>query len=202
MRKWIALLVSLVVMAYAAVGFAAESYQMVYEANNFTESLKDDQALTETFTTPYGKLKFQMRKLWQTGDDKRMHLIAFLNDKRIADQYYPKVDFGYTFRVIKNTNNSELYYVVQSIDRAYLFGYSPNSGKLETYIDSQNYAHAQGAYPYIVALKNGKLVLAFEKNGANASRQRYQFHWDSSSNWFGYSDLGTGWSSISTDKQK
>ena len=202
MKKCIALLVCLLVMVCTTVCFAADSFQMIYEAKNFTEGMKNDQALTETFSTPYGKLKFQMRKLWQTNDDKRMHLIAWLDGKKIADEYYPKVDYGYTFRAIKNTSNGEQYYVLQSIERAYLFGYSPEAKKLQTYVDSQNYAHAQGSYPYIVALKNGNLVLAFEQNKRNNPiRSRYQFQWDSSKNWFAYHDLGTGWPSISTDKQ-
>lgn len=199
MRKCIAaVLSSLLVMAFAAVCFAAESYQMTYEAKNFTEEMKNDQALSETFTTPYGVLKLQMRKLWQSGSDKRLHLIAWLDDKKIGDEYFPKVDYGYTFRVIKNTSNSELFYVIQSVERACLFGYSPNAQKLAVYIDSQNYAHEAGAYPYIVALENGDLVLAFQKS--NQCR-RYQFHWDDDANWFGYSDLGTGWPSVAKDKQ-
>lgn len=197
MKKIIAALLGLMIMAFAAV-CSAESYQMTYEAKNFTEELKDNQALTETFTTPYGQIKFQMRKLWGAGSDSNLHFIVWLNNKRIGDEHFPKVDYGYTFRAIKNTSNSEQFYVLQSIDRAVLFGYSPNAQKLEVYIDSQNYAHEAGAYPYIVALKNGNLVLAFEKGN---KYKRYQFNWDASANWFGYSDLGTGWSSVSKDKQ-
>ena len=185
-------------MAFSAVCFAAESYEMTYEAKNFTEDMKNDQALSEVFNTPYGTLKFQMRKLWQSSSDKRLHLMAWLDDKKINDEYYPQVDYGYTFRVLKNTSNSEQYYVLQSIERACLFGYSPAKKGFEIYIDSQNYAHEAGAYPYIVALKNGNLVLAFEKGN---SCKRYRFTWDPSANWFGYSDLGTGWSSIGKDKQ-
>ncbi len=197
MKKFVTIVASLLIMAFATVCYA-ESYQMTYEAKNFTEELKYNEALTETFTTPYGPIKFQMRKLWGSGSDKRLHFIVWLNDKRLDDEHFPKVDYGYTFRVLKNTSNSEQFYVLQSIERAVLFGYSPNAQKLEVYIDSQNYAHDAGAYPYIVALKNGNLVLAFEKN--NKSR-RYRFNWDANANWFGYSDIGTGWSSIMKDKQ-
>lgn len=197
MKKCIAAVLGLMIMAFATV-CSAESYQMTYEAKNFTEELKDNQALTETFTTPYGALKFQMRKLWYSGNGKNLHFIVWLNDKRIDEEHFPKVDYGYTFRTIKNTSNSEQFYVLQSIERAVLFGYSPNAQKLEVYIDSQNYAHEAGAYPYIVALKNGDLVLAFEKGNTH---RRYRFKWDASANWFGYSDLGTGWSSVLKDKQ-
>ena len=198
MKKCVVIVVSLLIMVLTTVCFAAESYQMTYEAKNFTEELKDNEALTETFTTPYGPIKFQMRKLWGSSSDKRLHFIVWLNDERIADEHFPKVDYGYTFRVLKNTSNSEQFYVLQSIERAVLFGYSPNAKKLEVYIDSQNYAHEAGAYPYIVALKNGDLVLAFEENNIN---RRYRFNWDGEANWFGYSDLGTGWSSVISDKQ-
>ena len=200
MRKWIAVLASLLVMTCTAVCFAAESYQTIYEVKNFTDEMKNDQAFTENFNTPYGKLKFQIRKLWTSSSDKRMHLLVWLNDRKIADEYYPKVDYGYTFRVIKNISNSELYYVIQSIERAYLYGYSPKAQKMVTYIDSQNYAHAAGTYPYIVTLKNGDLILAFEINRSKPVRSRYKFHWDASSNWFGYSDLGSGWNSIAYGK--
>ena len=197
MKKSVVAVLTLLLMAFTTACFAAESYQMTYEAKNFTEELKTDQALSETFTTPYGTLKFQMRKLLPLNNDKRLHLIVWLNDKKINDEHFPKVDYGYTFRVIKNTSTSEQFYVLQSIDRACLLGYSPNAQKLVVYIDSQNYAHERGAYPYIVALKNGDLVLAFEKSG---KCQRYQFNWDANANWFGYSDLGAGWGSIAKDK--
>ena len=198
MKKCVVTVVSLLIMVLTTVCFAAESYQMTYEAKNFTEELKDNEALTETFTTPYGAMKFQMRKLWGLNSDKRLHFIVWLNDNRLDEEYFPKVDYGYTFRVLKNTSNSEQFYVLQSIERAVLFGYSPNAKKLEVYIDSQNYAHDAGAYPYIVALKNGDLVLAFEKRNNN---RRYQFNWDDEANWFGYSDLGTGWPPMISDKQ-
>lgn len=198
MKKCIAAVVSLLVMALSTVCFAAESYQMTYEAKGFTEDLKNDQAFSETFTTPYGPLKFQMRKLWQSSSDKRLHLMVWLDEKQIADEYFPKVDYGYTFRVLKNTSNSEQFYVLQSIERACLFGYSPSEKKFEVYIDSMNYAHEMGAYPYIVALKNGNLILAFEKGD---KCRRYRFNWDAKANWFGYSDLGTDWPSVRSDKQ-
>lgn len=197
MKKLVAALLSLFVMTFATVCFA-ETYEMVYEAKNFNEGLKNDQALSETFSTPYGQLKIQARKLWQAKSENQLHFIVWLDDKRIGDNHYPKVDNGYTIRVFKNKSNSELFYSLESIDRAELFGYSPINKKLEVYIDSLNYAHESGARPCIVALKNGDLVLAFEKSNKST---RYRFTWDAKKNWFGYSDLGAGWGSISRDKQ-
>lgn len=197
MKKLVAALLSLFVMTFATVCFA-ETYEMVYEAKNFNEGLKNDQALSETFSTPYGQLKIQARKLWQAKSENQLHFIVWLDDQRIGDDHYPKVDYGYTIRVFKNKSNSELFYSLESIDRAELFGYSPVNKKLEVYIDSLNYAHESGARPCIVALKNGDLVLAFEKSNKS---KRYRFTWDANKNWFGYSDLGAGWSSVSRDKQ-
>ena len=197
MRKFVVAVLSLFVMAFATVCFA-ETYEMTYEAPYFTEQLKNDQALSETFTTPHGMLKIQARKLWQSSSDNRLHFIVWLDGKRIADDHFPKVDYGYTVRVFKNTSNGDMFYSLESIERACLYGYSPEKNKLEIYIDSQYYAHEAGAYPYIVALKNGNLILAFEK--ANKC-QRYRFNWDAKANWFGYSDIGSGWTSIRGDKQ-
>lgn len=197
MKKSIVAVLGLLIMAFAAV-CSAETYQMTYEAQNFTEKLGNDQALSETFSTPHGILKIQARKLWQSSSDNRLHFIVWLDDKRIADDHFPKVDYGYTVRVFKNTSNGDMFYSLESIERACLYGYSPEKNKLEIYIDSQNYAHEAGAYPYIVALKNGNLILAFEK--ANKC-QRYRFNWDAKANWFGYSDIGSGWTSIRGDKQ-
>ena len=197
MKKFVAMVVSLFVMAFATVCFA-ETYEMTYEAPNFTEGLKNDQALSETFSTPHGLLKIQARKLWQAKSENQLHFIVWLDDNRLDDAHYPKVDYGYTVRVFKNTSNSELFYSLESIERAMLFGYSPVNKKLEIYIDSNNYAHDSGTTPCIVALKNGDLVLAFEKNNKS---KRYRFTWDASKNWFGYSDLGKDWPSILKEKQ-
>lgn len=197
MKKIVATVLSLFIMAFATVCFA-ETYEMTYEAPNFTEGLKNDQALSETFTTPYGYLKIQARKLLQAKSENQLHFIVWLDDKRIDDAHYPKVENGYTLRVFKNTSNAELFYSLESIDRAFLFGYSPVNKKLETYIDSNNYVHENGAIPCIVALKNGDLILAFEKDNKS---KRYRFKWDAAKNWFGYSDLGKDWPSISKEKQ-
>ena len=48
MRKLVAAVLGLFIMTFATVCFA-ETYEMVYEAKNFTEGLKNDEALSETF---------------------------------------------------------------------------------------------------------------------------------------------------------
>ena len=197
MRKFVAVMVSLFVMAFATVCFA-ETYEMVYEAPNFNVQLKNDEALSETFTTPHGILKIQARKLLQARSENQLHFIVWLDDNRIDEAHYPKVDNGYTLRVFKNTSNSELFYSLESIDRAMLFGYSPEKNSMLVYVDSQNYARDPDATPHFVVLKNGDLVLAFEKDGKS---KRYRFNWDASKNWFGYSDIGSNWPSINNDKK-
>ncbi len=197
MKTFVAAVLSLFVMTFATVCFA-ETYEMVYEAPNFTEGLKNEQALSETFSTPHGLLKIQARKLLQAKSENQLHFIVWLDEKRLDDAHYPKVENGYTVRVFKNKSNSDLFFSLESIDRALLFGYSPVNKKLEIYIDSLNYAHENGAVPSIVALKNGDLVLAFDKDNKS---KRYRFNWDAKKSWFGYSDLGKDWPSISKDKQ-
>ena len=197
MKKSVIAVLSLLIFAFATV-CSAEKYQMTYEAESFTETLKNDQALSETFSTPHGVLKIQARKLLQSSSENRLHFIVWLDDKRISDEHFPKVEGGYTFRVFKNTSNGDMFYSLESIDRAALYGYSPAKNNLEIYIDSQNYVHDKDAIPHIVALKDGSLVLAFEKN--NKSR-RYSFNWDKKANWFAYRETGADWRSISKDKQ-
>lgn len=197
MKKIVATMLSLFFLTFATM-CSAEKYEMTYEAENFTETLKNDEALSETFTTPHGELKIQARKLWQSSSNNRLHFIAWLDGKRIDDEHFPKVDGGYTFRVFKNISNGELFYTIGSIERATLFGYSPEKNKLEVYIDSQNYAHDKDAIPHIVVLKDGSLVLAFEKDNKT---KRYRFNWDKKANWFAYKEIGANWGPISKDKQ-
>ena len=197
MKKTVIAVLSLMIFAFATV-CSAEKYQMTYEAESFTETLQNDQALSETFSTPHGILKIQARKLLQSSSANRLHFIVWLDNKRISDEHFPKVEGGYTFRVFKNTSNGDMFYSLESIERAALYGYSADKNNLEIYIDSQNYAHDKDAVPHIVALKDGSLVLAFEKN--NKSR-RYSFNWDKKANWFAYRETGADWGSISKDKQ-
>ena len=109
MKKFVVAVLSLFVMTFATVCFA-ETYEMTYEAKNFTEGLKNDQALSESFSTPHGILKIQARKLLQSKSENRLHFIVWLDDQRIDDAHYQKVENGYTFRIFKNTSNSELFY--------------------------------------------------------------------------------------------
>ena len=62
---------------------AADSFQTIYNENNFSEDMKNNEARTETFNTPYGEMKFQMRKLWTDSKENKMHVMIWLKDKKI-----------------------------------------------------------------------------------------------------------------------
>lgn len=178
------------VLAFSSnVSFAADVYQTVYKAINFTEDMKNNEASWEEIATPYGNMKLQMRKIPNASDEKRFHAIISLKGKRIFERDYPKVTWGYTFKIIKNTSDGRQFFVIQSIERAWLLGYAASTDKLETYVDSINYKHNYGTRPYIGTTQDGDLILSFEGPGYPTS-QRYRFTWDYYRDWFAYSDLG------------
>lgn len=183
---------------------ASDTFQTIYDANAFSEDMKNNEARSETFTTPYGEMKFQMRKLWNDSSQDKMNLIIWLDDKRIYENKFPQVEYGYTFKAIKDSATNRQFFVLQSVERALLMGYSPENQKMEIYIDSLNYYHNFEAYPYIGALSNGDLILAFEQINVGKQiplRQRYRFTWDKDKNWFSYRDLGFVDHSIAQDMQ-
>lgn len=171
------------------VSFARDTFQTVAKSEYFSQELKNDEAVWETLSTPYGEMKFQFRKLANAGDDKRFHFIINLGEKRIFDAHYPKVPYGYTVKIIKNTADSRQFFVIQSVERAWLLGYSPENEKFEIYVDSANYKHDLNKRPNIGTLNNGDLILSFENSNYPIS-YRYCFIWDKNKNWFAYSDLG------------
>ena len=200
-KKFFSAVILACIIFFGANVCSAGTFQIIYDAEMFTANMKRDQAVDETFNTNDGKLRFQLRKLANSSAEKRMHAIAWLNDKRIYEEYFPDVYGEYSFRAIKNTADSRQFYVIESLERSIMLGYEPVNGKLEIYIDSRNYARNAAANPTIVALKNGDLILAFENPTQNISA-RYLFTWDKSKNWFAYSDLGTYRYSIKKDRQK
>lgn len=200
-KKFFSAAVMVCLFIFGANVCAAGTFQIIYNSENFTENLKNDEAVDETFNTNDGKLRLQLRKLKNAKSDEKMHVLGWLKDKRVYDEHFPDVMNGYTFRVIKNTADSRQFYVIQSIDRALLIGWSPAAQKMETYIDSMNYAHEQGAYPYIIANVNGDLILAFE-NPSHTRSARFRFTWNNDKQWFGYSDLGVYRYPVMNDIQK
>ena len=171
------------------ISFASDTFQTVGKSEYFSQDLKSDEATWETLSTPYGEMKFQFRKLANAGDDKRFHFIINLKEKRIFDAHYPKVPYGYTVKLLKNTADGRQFFVIQSVERAWLLGYSPENEKIETYVDSLNYKHDLNKRPNIGTLNNGDLILSFEDSNYPIS-YRYRFIWDKNKNLFAYSDLG------------
>ena len=204
MKKFLAGVLIITSMLGVNVCAADDTFQTVYNENSFSSDMKDNDLRSETFTTPYGEMKFQMRKLWNSKTDNKMHVLVYLKDKKIYENYLPQVDYGYTFKAIKNSADNRQFFVLQSVERALLMGYSPENDKMEIYVDSMNYYHNFEAYPYIGTLKNGDLVLAFEQIniGKNIpARQRYRFIWNKKSNWFAYVDLGFVNNSVAVDME-
>ena len=198
-RKFFSAMVLACLLVFSANICAAGTFQTIYNSEKFTDDLRNDQAVDETFNTNDGKLRLQIRRLANSSAEKQMHGIIWLNNERIYDEYFPEVAGGYTFRAIKNTADSRQFYVIQSRDRAFLLGYSPAGKKIETYIDSQSYYCDFQAAPTIVTTKNGNLILAFE-NYAGTLSARYHFTWDNNKQWFGYSNLGTYRYSVNRDR--
>lgn len=202
LKKFFSAAAMVCLLIFGANICAAGTFQMIYNAENFSYTLKDNEAVDETFNTNDGKMRLQLRKLWNTKDDKNMHVLAWLDDKRVYDEHFPDVIGGYTFRALKNTADSRQFYVIQSIERAMMIGWSPAAKKMEVYIDSQNYYHdASVPYPSIVATVNGDLILAFE-NVERTRSVRYRFTWDANKQWFAYSNLGTYRYPVKQDSQK
>ena len=204
MKKFLASALIISSMLGINICSADDTFQTVYNANSFSSDMKNNDVRSETFNTPYGEMKFQMRKLWNSTTDNKMHVLVYLKDKKIYENYLPQVDYGYTFKVIKNSEDNRQFFVLQSIERALLMGYSPENEKMEIYVDSMNYYHNFEAYPYIGSLKNGDLVLAFEQINVGKNipaRQRYRFIWSKKSNWFAYVDLGLVNNSVAVDMQ-
>ena len=176
----------------------AGSFQKLYEVQHVTDTLRSDTAWSKTFNTMNGEIKLQIRKLAGSSSEKRYHLVVKLDKEDVYKLHLPEVEGGYSVAVLKDTSTSRQFYVLQSKERAYLFGYEQSSKKFEIYVDSQNYLNRYNGIPTIAVLKNGDLVLAFEPAYAsvNAPNYRYSFFWDNRNSWFSYKDLGTGYGPV------
>ena len=199
MKKFFSAIMFLCLLIFGVNVNAAGTFQTVYNSENFSETLKNDQAVEETFNTNDGKIRLQFRKLLNSSSEKRLHGIIWLEDERIYDEHFPAVARGYTFRMIKNTADNRQFYVIQSAERAMLLGYSSFARKMEVYIDSKNYYRDFDGSPIILATKNGDLILAFENSSGSLSA-RYLFTWDKKKQWFAYSNLGTYRYSVNRDR--
>ena len=163
-------------------------------AGNFTVladtgvlNLKDDQKWEKTYKTSEGKFKVRFRKLWNSSEKKRYHLIIWWDDKRIADGYCPKNDSGYSFHIYQEHPTSRIFVALETPLRVVLMGYEPWNGRLEKYIDSKGY-YSTGRYPQLYLHKDGNLHLSFT-NERGQHCNEYKMTWDEDARWFGYRDM-------------
>ncbi len=200
-RRLCMICLALVTVVMMAGTCQAGTFQKLYEVRHLSDSLSSDQAWKKNFNTRNGDLKLQFRKLASESDDKRFHFTVKLGKEYVHKQHFPKVDGGYSFMVVKDTSTSRIFFVIQSMEHAYMYGYEENSKRFEVYIDSQNYLNRYNGCPKIAVLRSGDLVLAFEPLYANrvAYNQRYSFFWSERDLWFGYKDLGGGYGSVDRD---
>lgn len=199
-KLWVFCLAVVTVVAMAAMTGTCQAgtFQKLYEVRHVSDTLSSDQAWKKDFNTRNGEIKLQFRKVSGEGDDKRFHFTVKLGKDYIHKQHFPKVDGGYSIMVVKDTATSRIFFVVQSQEHAYMYGYEENSKRFEVYIDSQNYLNRYNGASKIAVLRDGSLVLAFEPLYANrvAYNQRYSFFWDQRGLWFGYKDLGSGYGPV------
>lgn len=181
----------------------AGTFQKLYEVHLSSATLGSDQAWSKNFNTMDGDLKLQFRRLAGEGDAKRFHLTVKLGKKYVFKKHFPEVEGGYYISVIKDTATSRMFYAVQSVDQAFLYGYEGETAKFETYIDSDNYLNKYNGDSIIAVTRSGDLILAFEPPYASrvSPNQRYSFFWDDNTIWFAYRDLGTGFGSIYNESQ-
>ena len=170
----------------------------VAHASNFTVladtgllNLADDQKWEKTYKTDQGKFKVRFRKLWNSSEKKRYHLIIWWDDKRIADGYCPKNDSGYSFHIYQEHPTNRIFVALETPLRVVLMGYEPWNGRLEKYIDSKDY-YSSGPYPKLHLSREGDLRLSY----ANERWQRcndYIMTWDEDARWFAYRDTAAAY---------
>lgn len=202
-RKLFSALVVGLIMLFAVNACQAGTFQKLYEVRLSSGKMGADEAWSRNFNTMDGDLKLQFRRLSGEGDAKRFHLTVKLGKKYVFKKHFPEVEGGYSIMVIKDTATSRMFYAVQSIDQAYLYGYEGETEKFETYIDSDNYLNKYNGDSIIAVTRSGDLILAFEPPYASriSPNQRYSFFWDDNTIWFAYRDLGTGYGSIYHESQ-
>lgn len=201
-RLFLGLLLGLLLLL-TANDCQAGTFQKLYEVHLSSTTLGSDQAWSKNFNTMDGDLKLQFRRLAGEGDAKRFHLTVKLGKKYVFKKHFPEVEGGYYISVIKDTATSRMFYAVQSVDQAFLYGYEGETAKFETYIDSDNYLNKYNGDSIIAVTRSGDLILAFEPPYASrvSPNQRYSFFWDDNTIWFAYRDLGTGFGSIYNESQ-
>ena len=181
----------------------ASSFALLKYQANLTAQISKTEAWKESFTTPDGKISIQIRSLLAADDKGRYHLIMWRDDTRVYEEYLPEVTYGYWFRAVRDEENDKLFFVVASRERAKLYGFDSQSGKMNVYVDSRNFhSGVPSGEANITPLTDGSLVLSFENfDNVEPQSHRYELDWDAEAKWITYTDLGTGYRPVMKEMQ-
>ena len=182
------------VSVFLFLAFMLVSLHDVAYASNFTVladtgllNLGDDEKWEKTYKTDQGKFKVRFRKLWNSSEKKRYHLIIWWDDKRIADGYCPKNDSGYSFHIYQEHPTKRIFVALETPLRVVLMGYEPWNGRLEKYIDSKDY-YTSGVYPKLHLHRDSNLHLSYSDQRWRPCND-YKMTWNEDARWFGYQDM-------------
>ncbi len=185
MKKMICLLLLSVWVLVSSLS-VAHAGDFTVLADTGVLNLGDNQKWEKVYNTDHGKFKVRFRKLWNSSEKKRYHLIIWWNDKRIADGYCPKNDSGYSFHIYQENQTERIFVALETPLRVVLMGYEPWNGRLEKYIESKDY-YSTGPYPKLYLDWEGNMRLSYY----NEKRQQcndYIMTWNEDTRWFGYQD--------------
>ena len=179
----------------------AEAGNFVQVADTGVLQLKVNEKWEREYRTKMGDVKIRFRNIVDfrdivngNKDNNRYHLIIWWRDPgtkkytRVANGYCPKNIFGYSFKVFSNKQTGRVYFALDAHGRLVLYGYDTIAGKLEMYVDSNNY-WSPLPLPSMLVREDGDLELRFDNVSHTVSPTRYRLFWDAGRNWFGYEDL-------------
>lgn len=171
----------------------ASPFKVVDSIRNYNMyGLRKNGPIRYSYNTPNGKFDLILTYPYQEG--KACHVEAWMNTRKVYDYYLSAVDNGYTTYVYRDEATDRIFISFSSYLRSILIGYCDKSQQVETFIDSKNYySGLKGATPWIYSMNDGSLVLDLCDGYDDVPVKhihRYQFDWDETSQWFGYTDLG------------
>lgn len=176
----------MVFMCFLIYGGTANAGNFSLLASTGRLSLDNEQAWSKSYKTERGTFKVQFRKLRNASDKKKYHLIIWWDGKEIADGYSPKLDGGYRFEIFREDTTDRVFVSLETMQRIVIMGYDPKAGRLEKYIDSQDYNSAPT--PQLFVNMNNDLILSYASTG-NGYPPCYKFIWDENKRWFDYQDI-------------
>ncbi len=181
----------------------ASSFVLLKYQANLTVQISKTEAWKDSFITPDGKITVQIRSLLAANDKGRYHVIMWRDDTRVHDEYLPEVKSGYWFRAVREEENDKTFFVIACRERAKLYGYDADAGKMQVYADSKNfYSGVPNGEANITPLNGGALVLSFENfDNEDSFSHRYDLEWDADAGWITYTDMGTGYQPVMKEMQ-